>query len=481
MAIYNAECSALLNATVSEWCPAIHVLPLNESDVYDFLDAHPDVLVKYLKERAGLAESLVKPLLPGLVKTTPAQDAAGGRGVAAPSAVADDSVEEEVPGFVFAGELFLDESEAAEESSSPELIRETIEISDDEPEEVDNGKGGAKKRPPPLSMPTSQQWPPRSPVRPSWSPITPPPASPSPASPTPSSSSSESSSKPSSKSAEEPESEREQSEDEKSSSSEESSASSSKSAKEPESEPEPTEAEKSSSPEESSSSSEDDSDDDLLPFPAPPNLVAASREEKPGRKWRLFEQESCIQHMVNIRAEGKLQGEARFREAQRRMAQQDGVVKTGKTAVKNFWNRYGRARSLFDERKNRKAPLSTSKQGKAARAKAARRKAAAKKTQQAARKRANGTKKAASTLSQKAKGKRKRTYETDSESESEEQEEEDFDSPFFAPSDESGPDETPPRKRKRDDDDDDDEWQPDAELVNAVQKGLRTRRARVAY
>src|SRR2546423_6814088 len=33
-------------------------------------------------------------------------------------------------------------------------------------------------------------------------------------------------------------------------------------------------------------------------------------------------------------------------------------------AVKNYWNRTGRARSGFDERKNKTAPLATSKQGK---------------------------------------------------------------------------------------------------------------------
>ena len=44
-------------------------------------------------------------------------------------------------------------------------------------------------------------------------------------------------------------------------------------------------------------------------------------------------------------------------------------------AVKNFWNRTGRARSGFDERKNKSKPLATSKQGKKAKEENRKRKA----------------------------------------------------------------------------------------------------------
>lgn len=110
--------------------------------------------------------------------------------------------------------------------------------------------------------------------------------------------------------------------------------------------------------------SENEYVDTIIPYPAPVELVEASRKEPKGKKWRLFEEESCIKHMLVIRDERQLQGEARFAEAQRRMKEIDGVDKPATHAVKNFWNRYGRARSGYDERKTKSAVLSTSQQSK---------------------------------------------------------------------------------------------------------------------
>ncbi|KIX98859.1 uncharacterized protein Z520_05320 [Fonsecaea multimorphosa CBS 102226] len=114
----------------------------------------------------------------------------------------------------------------------------------------------------------------------------------------------------------------------------------------------------------------DEQQEGLMPYPAPADLVAASRLGPPTRSWALWEEEACIRHMLNINAERQLTGESRFREALRRMQVHDGVTRTGYCAVKNFWNRVGRARSRFDERRNKKAPLATSKQGKRAERKA---------------------------------------------------------------------------------------------------------------
>jgi hypothetical protein len=106
----------------------------------------------------------------------------------------------------------------------------------------------------------------------------------------------------------------------------------------------------------------------LWVYPAPPDLVEKSETEEKSTKgiWRLFEEEACIKHMLAIRDENVLKGEARFHEAQRRMKEIDEIEKTGETAVKNFWNRAGRERSGWDERKKKSDVLSTSQQGKAA-------------------------------------------------------------------------------------------------------------------
>ncbi|KIW20137.1 hypothetical protein PV08_00712 [Exophiala spinifera] len=176
-----------------------------------------------------------------------------------------------------------------------------------------------------------------------------------------------------------------------------------------------------------------------IPYPAPRNLVTASMSQQKGKKWRLFEEESCIRHMLNIRDEGVVQGEDRFREAQRRMASVDGIHKDAKYAVKNFWNRVGRARSGFDERKNQKAPLATSQQGKTARASSSC-------SNSTPRKRKNGPKTR----------KTKRKYESDSEDSG------------SIPSDPDDSCKPTPKRRNRDEDSDDD-WQPDQNThLNAI-------------
>ena len=103
----------------------------------------------------------------------------------------------------------------------------------------------------------------------------------------------------------------------------------------------------------------------FMNYPAPSELLAASTKQEAGTKgsWRLFEEDRAIKHMFDVRDEGHLAGETRFQEVSDRL-KKEGIDR-GFFAVKNYWNRTGRARSGFDERKNKTAPLATSKQGKA--------------------------------------------------------------------------------------------------------------------
>jgi hypothetical protein len=102
----------------------------------------------------------------------------------------------------------------------------------------------------------------------------------------------------------------------------------------------------------------------FMSYPAPRDLLAASRKQNAGTKssWRLFEEDRAIKHMLDIRDEAQVSGEARFQQVSDRL-KAEGIGR-GFFAVKNYWNRTGRARSGFDERKNKTAPLATSKQGK---------------------------------------------------------------------------------------------------------------------
>lgn len=102
----------------------------------------------------------------------------------------------------------------------------------------------------------------------------------------------------------------------------------------------------------------------FMGYPAPGDLLAASRKQDAGTKssWRLFEEDRAIKHMLDVRDEAQLSGEARFQQVSDRLKAEG--IRRGFFAVKNYWNRTGRARSGFDERKNKTAPLATSKQGK---------------------------------------------------------------------------------------------------------------------
>ena len=107
----------------------------------------------------------------------------------------------------------------------------------------------------------------------------------------------------------------------------------------------------------------------FMDYPAPADLLAGSRKQEAGTKgsWRLFEEDRAIKHMLDVRDEARLAGESRFEEVSARLKLEG--IERGFFAVKNYWNRTGRARSGFDERKNKTAPLATSKQGKASKQK----------------------------------------------------------------------------------------------------------------
>ena len=104
--------------------------------------------------------------------------------------------------------------------------------------------------------------------------------------------------------------------------------------------------------------------DQLVPYPAPKRMLEASKHDPRRSKglWRLFEEDRVIDHMLDVRDENALVGDSRFEEVSARLKAEG--VKRGPLAVKNFWNRKGRARSGFDERKGPGRPLVTSKQEK---------------------------------------------------------------------------------------------------------------------
>ena len=74
----------------------------------------------------------------------------------------------------------------------------------------------------------------------------------------------------------------------------------------------------------------------------------------------------AIEHMFRLEKDPSCpRTEVRFAEISQHLIKH-GINRTP-TAVKNMWNRIGRARSGLDERKNKSAPLATSMQGKKAR------------------------------------------------------------------------------------------------------------------
>jgi hypothetical protein len=399
MSFFNANQSFFLDAMASRQLPiVVNVLPLNDVEVFQYLDAHPDALVRYLTERVGLAESLIRTLAPPQDRDDEAAPAKGSNDDS-DNAVADDDDSESV---IFVSSGACDEQAVVE---SDEGDNDNGEVDDDntsvdsEASEEDDSQAGPEVNPTYAVEETNTSV---------------------------------------------------------------DSVASEEDGYQAGPEVNPTHAVKenttTNTPTSSSSNSGSSStttpitppqSSPLQPYPAPANLVAASRLKPEGKKWRLFEEESCIRHMLDIRNENQLQGEARFAEAQRRMASMDGIKKDGKFAVKNFWNRVGRARSGFDERKNKKAPLATSRQGKSATSSSSR---------------AGSTpRKRKATASTTPKTKRKYKSESDSEEE---------DSDYSVPSEDDEPCKPLSRKRGREDDSED-EGEPDQQTINAVAKGLR--------
>jgi hypothetical protein len=194
--------------------------------------------------------------------------------------------------------------------------------------------------------------------------------------------------------------------------------------------------------------------------------------KKNSRKWSPEEETSCIEHMSAVVKEGIITGEARFWEAGRRMKEIDGFERTKSTAIKNFWNRVGRARSGIDERKNRNAPLATSQQGKSS-------KASVPKPSQTQRKTPTVPK--------------SRSFKQESDSDSDSYDEQDLVSPDTTVS----PPTTPGKRTRRSIPDSDSEsdwepqlepqqeqthWEPDKDILNAIAKGVRPRKqARIGY
>lgn len=352
MSFYSVEESFFLDAVASTTRPIVQIVPLTDTEVFRYLDAHPDALRRYFAERDGYVWSFIK---------TKSQGLPGGKAALANQGnVAD--------GAAWLRGLFEDEPVAVAE---PEATDEQAAASEGDGEEGDL----------PESELASSLW--EGAPSQYFSSSSPPPPSPSPPSLSPS-----------------------------------------------------------------------------PPTPPPPTPPPA-RQQKSSRKWSREEEDSCIRHMLAIQEENRIHGEARFRETQQRMKEIDGFERSGATAIKNFWNRIGRARSGFDERKNKKAPLATSQQGKLARSSSSQSSASpAPESSQAARK---------SSTPQ-----RRPLFKHDSELASDD--EQDLNSTDTSI--------TPPaltKRHKRDRDNSESEWEPDQSTINAIAKGIRRpKKARIA-
>lgn len=202
------------------------------------------------------------------------------------------------------------------------------------------------------------------------------------------------------------------------------------------------------------------------PAPQPKRAAAASRQTT-SRKWSAEEEKSCIKHMTAVVDEGKVQGEARFGETGKRMKEIDGFERTKATAIKNFWNRVGRARSGIDERKNRSAPLATSLQGKSSKSSTSKSSQAKGKTSTAPRSRLV-------------------KHESDLDSDTADQQN------LLSPTNTLTPPKTARKRARRSIPDSDSEsegeahqatrqpdqeqWEPDRDMLNAIAKGVRPRK-----
>ncbi|EXJ74056.1 uncharacterized protein A1O5_02350 [Cladophialophora psammophila CBS 110553] len=300
MAFTDASESYFLDAVANTCQPIVQILPLNDNEIFEYLDAHPNTLSRYMRGRPGLWDAfgstfaLDEDALGGAFFKNVTGSTAGGPAVLkgsddAAQEVAWEPVDEGDRGYVYV------DDEGVEEELKEEQGGELDEVGNEEDDdESDDGYGSDYE-----DAVSSGLSPQPGPGTPSNS---------SPASPA-----------------------RNNGADQDG---------------------------------EHDDNGDDGEEEELMPYPAPVHLVAESRLGPPTRSWALWEEEACIGHMLNIKSERKLNGEARFREALHRMRVYDGVTRTGYSAVKNFWNRVGRARSQFDERRNKKAPLATSKQGK---------------------------------------------------------------------------------------------------------------------
>lgn len=112
------------------------------------------------------------------------------------------------------------------------------------------------------------------------------------------------------------------------------------------------------------------SEEDLsVPYPAPKKFLdrEAGLHKGKGYKWTFEEQDLAIEYMYEMRDDPNMpKTEKRFEEVSHRLKEEHGIERS-KDSVKNMWNRIGRQRSKYDERKNKSAPLATSQQGKQAR------------------------------------------------------------------------------------------------------------------
>jgi hypothetical protein len=110
-------------------------------------------------------------------------------------------------------------------------------------------------------------------------------------------------------------------------------------------------------------------EDLAVPYPAPDKWLERERGMPTGTgyKWTFDEQDIAIGYMYRMRDDPHMpKTERRFEEVSRLMMEEHKIERS-KNSVKNMWNRIGRARSKYDERKNKNAPLATSQQGKHAR------------------------------------------------------------------------------------------------------------------
>ena len=387
MSFVSAEDSFFLDAVASTHPqPIIQIVPLNDEDIFDYLDAHPDVLVRYLRERPGILGGFSTTLAQGV--DGPDEAASENEAVTtADQAVFDESFDDSDEAFwqpVLDAEQAVNEWDGFDDYEC-EFAAFDNEVDNEVDDEVDDE------------------------VSPEVGP-------------------------------EEP------------------------------------------SDDNTAGNNDDSNDglpqtnnnhgrDDFIPYPAPAHMIAESMRQPRARSWALWEEDACIKHMLDVHAEKQLKGEARFREALRRMQVYNNINRTGYSAVKNFWNRTGRARSSFDERRNKTAPLATSKQG--SRARSSRTTSANASSSPAPITGANALmlQKRKTTNSRSNTNTNRRVRSRTQESEDEEEEE--FD--HFLQSDNEEPSHLRnSRKRKdRDDDSDEDEWQPNTSYTNAVTKGSR--------